>query len=107
MFSDEDLLGMFSLFDPTSNNFITADQCRTALRNLGTGAGHSLLAYASARRGISKLNPDVARMRADLDAAWEVLAEPIQTVMRRYGAARLSSVTSFWCDCVISRAACA
>ena len=35
MFSDEDLLGMFSLFDPTSNNFITADQCRTALRNLG------------------------------------------------------------------------
>ena len=58
----------------------------TALRNLGTGAGHSLLAYASARRGISKLNPDMARMRADLDAAWEVLAEPIQTVMRRYGA---------------------
>jgi adenylosuccinate lyase len=64
----------------------------TALRNLGTGAGHSLLAYASARRGIGKLNPDVARMRADLDAAWEVLAEPIQTVMRRYGAAPLPPI---------------
>jgi hypothetical protein len=35
MFSDDDLMGMFSLFDPTSNNFITADQTRTALRNLG------------------------------------------------------------------------
>lgn len=57
----------------------------TALRNLGTGVGHSLLAYASTRRGIGKLNVDEARMRADLDASWEVLAEPIQTVMRRYG----------------------
>ena len=58
----------------------------TALRNLGTGVGHSLLAYSSTRRGIGKLNPDAARMAADLDASWEVLAEPIQTVMRRYGA---------------------
>lgn len=60
----------------------------TALRNLGTGVGHSLLAYSSTRRGIGKLNPDAARMAADLDASWEVLAEPIQTVMRRYGALR-------------------
>ncbi len=58
----------------------------TALRNLGTGVGHSLLAYASTRRGIGKLNADAARMAADLDVSWEVLAEPIQTVMRRYGA---------------------
>ena len=58
----------------------------TALRNLGTGVGHSLLAYASTRRGIGKLSVDADRMAADLDASWEVLAEPIQTVMRRYGA---------------------
>jgi adenylosuccinate lyase len=57
----------------------------TALRNLGTGVGHSLLAYASTRRGIGKLSVDAVRMAADLDASWEVLAEPIQTVMRRYG----------------------
>ena len=57
----------------------------TVLRNLGTGTGHSLLAYASTLRGISKLSVDGARMARDLDAAWEVLAEPIQTVMRRHG----------------------
>lgn len=57
----------------------------TALRNLGQGFGHSMLAYASARRGMSKLVADPVRMAADLDGAWEVLAEPIQTVMRRYG----------------------
>ena len=57
----------------------------TVLRNLGSGVGHSLLAYASALRGIGKLSVDGTRMAKDLDGAWEVLAEPIQTVMRRYG----------------------
>lgn len=57
----------------------------TVLRNLGVGLGHSLLAYHSTLRGISKLELDADRLAADLDGAWEVLAEPIQTVMRRYG----------------------
>jgi len=57
----------------------------TVLRNLGVGVGHSLLAYQSTLRGISKLEANAACMSADLDNNWEVLAEPIQTVMRRYG----------------------
>jgi adenylosuccinate lyase len=57
----------------------------TVLRNLGVGFGHSLLAYASTLRGISKLQLDADRLALDLDSSWEVLAEPIQTVMRRYG----------------------
>lgn len=57
----------------------------TALRNLGSGVGHSMLAYSSTVRGISKLSADARRMADDLDSSWEVLAEPIQTVMRRYG----------------------
>lgn len=56
----------------------------TVLRNVGVGLGHSLLAYQSTLRGIGKLQLDPARLAADLDASWEVLAEPIQTVMRRY-----------------------
>ena len=59
----------------------------TVLRNLGVGFGHTLLALASCARGIGKLELDAARLRADLDEAWEVLAEPIQTVMRRHGIA--------------------
>jgi adenylosuccinate lyase len=57
----------------------------TALRNLGNALGHTLLAYASCLRGLGKLEVDKARLAADLDANWEVLAEPIQQVMRRYG----------------------
>ena len=57
----------------------------TVLRNLGVGIGHSTLAYRSALKGISKLEADPARMAADLNACWEVLAEAVQTVMRRYG----------------------
>ncbi|OQX02451.1 MAG: adenylosuccinate lyase [Thiothrix lacustris] len=57
----------------------------TVLRTLGVGLGHSLIAYQSALKGISKLEVNVASTAADLDANWEVLAEPIQTVMRRYG----------------------
>jgi adenylosuccinate lyase len=57
----------------------------TVLRNLGVGVGYSLIAYHSTLRGISKLEANPVAMAADLDANWEVLAEPIQTVMRRYG----------------------
>ena len=57
----------------------------TVLRNLGTGFGHVLISLDSLKRGISKLKINAAAMAADLDNNWEVLAEPIQTVMRRYG----------------------
>ena len=57
----------------------------TVLRNLGVAFGHTLLAYDSCLRGLDKVEPDAARLQQDLDASWEVLAEPIQTVMRRYG----------------------
>jgi adenylosuccinate lyase len=57
----------------------------TVLRTLGVGIGHAVIAYQAALKGISKLEADPARLAADLDANWEVLAEPIQTVMRRYG----------------------
>jgi len=56
----------------------------TVLRNLGVGFGHSLIAYAATLKGISKLEVNAARLNEDLDKSWEVLAEPIQTVMRRY-----------------------
>jgi len=57
----------------------------TVLRALGVGLAHTLVAYQSALKGLTKLAVDVAALEADLDANWEVLAEPIQTVMRRYG----------------------
>ena len=57
----------------------------TVLRNLGVGMAHSLIAYQSCLRGISKLEVNSQAMLNDLDNNWEVLAEPIQTVMRRYG----------------------
>jgi adenylosuccinate lyase len=57
----------------------------TALRNMGVALGYSLLAYDACARGLGKLEPDERRLAADLDANWEVLAEPIQTVMKRYG----------------------
>ena len=57
----------------------------TVLRNLGVGLGYSLIAYASTLKGISKLEVNEDHLRAELDQNWEVLAEPIQTVMRRYG----------------------
>jgi adenylosuccinate lyase len=57
----------------------------TVLRSLGTGIGHCALAYRSALKGLAKLEADPARMAADLDGCWEVLAEAVQTVMRRYG----------------------
>ncbi|WP_404419751.1 adenylosuccinate lyase [Marinospirillum sp.] len=56
----------------------------TVLRNLGVGLGHSLIAYQSSLKGIAKLETNPQRLADDLEAAWEVLAEPIQTVMRRY-----------------------
>ncbi|MDR2788621.1 MAG: adenylosuccinate lyase [Candidatus Accumulibacter sp.] len=59
----------------------------TVLRNMGVAFGYALLAYDSLLNGLSKLEADAGRLRADLDANWELLAEPIQTVMRRYGMA--------------------
>jgi adenylosuccinate lyase len=57
----------------------------TVLRNIGVGFGYSLLAYDSCLRGLNKLEINPTRLAEDLDATWEVLAEPVQTVMRRYG----------------------
>jgi adenylosuccinate lyase len=57
----------------------------TVLRNLGVGIGHMSIALQSLNRGISKLEVDRERLAADLDANWEVLAEAVQTVMRRFG----------------------
>ena len=57
----------------------------TVLRTLGTGLAHSLIAYQSLQKGLNKLEINAARMDEDLESSWEVLAEPIQTVMRRYG----------------------
>ena len=57
----------------------------TVLRNLGVGLGYALIAYASSLKGISKLEVNEQHLRDELDQNWEVLAEPIQTVMRRYG----------------------
>jgi adenylosuccinate lyase len=56
----------------------------TVLRNMGVGMGYSLIAYQSCLKGISKLEMNEKRLAEDLDNSWEVLAEPIQTVMRRY-----------------------
>ena len=57
----------------------------TVLRTLGMGFAHALIAYQSCLKGLSKLEMNTPVMLADLEANWEVLAEPIQTVMRRYG----------------------
>ena len=59
----------------------------TALRNIGTALGHCLIAYSSAGRGITKLELDRNRLAADLDGAWEVLSEAVQTVLRSVGSA--------------------
>ena len=56
----------------------------TVLRNMGVGFGYSAIAYASTLKGMSKLEINRARLAEDLDNSWEVLAEPIQTIMRRY-----------------------
>jgi adenylosuccinate lyase len=57
----------------------------TVLRNLGVGVAHTLIAFQATLKGLSKLEVDGTRMQADLDQNWAILAEPIQTVMRRYG----------------------
>ena len=59
----------------------------TVLRNMGVAFGYTLLGIDGLARGMGKLSVNTEALDADLDAAWEVLAEPIQTVMRRYGAA--------------------
>jgi len=60
----------------------------TVLRNVGTAFGHTLLAWDACLRGLGKLEVDPARIARDLDECWEVLAEPVQTVMRRHGVPR-------------------
>ena len=60
----------------------------TVLRNIGTGIAHSMLAWQACLDGMNKLQLNSAAIDADIDEAWEVLAEPIQTVMRRYGVAQ-------------------
>jgi adenylosuccinate lyase len=57
----------------------------TVLRNVGTAFGHTLLAWDACLRGLGKLEVNPQRLADDLDGCWEVLAEPVQTVMRRYG----------------------
>ncbi|HCM46870.1 MAG TPA: adenylosuccinate lyase, partial [Colwellia sp.] len=57
----------------------------TVLRNLGVGFAHTMIAYGATLKGISKLEVNEANLAAELDSNWEVLAEPVQTVMRRYG----------------------
>ena len=57
----------------------------TVLRNLGVAIGHTVLGWSALRQGLAKLDVDRARIAADLDGNWEVLAEAIQTMMRRYG----------------------
>ena len=56
----------------------------TVLRNMGVGLAYSMIAYSSAIKGLNKLEVNAAAIDADIDACWEILAEPIQTVMRRY-----------------------
>ncbi|MDP2368686.1 MAG: adenylosuccinate lyase, partial [Rhodoferax sp.] len=57
----------------------------TVLRNMGVAMGYAVLAYQSLLQGLGKLELNEAMVASDLDQSWEVLAEPIQTVMRRYG----------------------
>lgn len=59
----------------------------TVLRNMGVALGHTLLAYDSCIKGLNKLDVNIVQILEDLDNTWEILAEPIQTVMRRYGVA--------------------
>ncbi len=59
----------------------------TVLRNVGSAFGYALLGFVSCRQGLARLAVDPARLAADLDANWDVLAEPVQTVLRRYGVA--------------------
>jgi adenylosuccinate lyase len=56
----------------------------TVLRNLGVGFAHSMIAYESLLKGLGKLEINAAKIQYDLDNCWEILAEPIQTIMRRY-----------------------
>jgi adenylosuccinate lyase len=57
----------------------------TILRNMGVAIGHTLLSYDSCNKGLDKLEANLERISVDLEGAWEILAEPIQTIMRRYG----------------------
>ena len=81
----------------------------TVLRNIGVAFGYTTLAYASLMTGLNKLELNEERLQEDLNHAWEVLAEPIQTVMRRYGIEnpyeKLKSQNRFLCNSSDSRCA--
>jgi adenylosuccinate lyase len=65
---------------------VESEKCSYAvLRALGTAFGHMLIGFDSLQKGLGKLSANPERLAADLDAAWEVLAEAVQTVMRRHG----------------------
>lgn len=79
-----------ALFDHMSNKLPISRWQRdlsdsTVLRNMGVAVGHTLLAYQSIMRGLQKTAPNEELIRTDLDKHWEVLAEPVQTLMRRFG----------------------
>lgn len=79
-----------ALFDHLANKLPISRMQRdlsdsTVLRNLGVGIAHSLIAYQSSLKGLSRLEVNHRALESDLDNNWEVLAEPVQTVMRRYG----------------------
>jgi adenylosuccinate lyase len=57
----------------------------TVLRNVGVALAHSLIAWRAIQRGLAKIDPDPAALAADLDGAWEVLGEAVQTVLRAHG----------------------
>ena len=57
----------------------------TVLRNIGTALAHCTIAYAATRKGLTRVEVNESRISADLDSSWEVLAEPVQTVMRKHG----------------------
>ena len=57
----------------------------TVLRNMGVGLGYALLAYDSCLKGLSKLDINLNKLNEDLEQCWDVLAEPVQTVMKKYG----------------------
>ena len=57
----------------------------TVLRNIGTALGHCLIAYQATLKGLSRLDVNPEAIRADIDGSWEVLAEAVQTIMRKHG----------------------
>ena len=70
------------------------------MRSIGVGFAHSVIAYISTLRGMSRIDVNREKLHADLDSNWEVLAEPIQTVMRKYDVAWMSALGERTAMCV-------